>query len=397
MPRRLYRSQQPNENRFVEPQEQALQEPESAFVMTDFLSSIGYQEGDDNHLPPINPASISSVRPRTTRRRPTTPASVMRPTTGASAAQDVTLPASRRSAKPKVKTKADLLDISQQKANIGCRIQATEDALLYATQALPYGASNLQVDFIKSAGQCVGRVADAHLSWNKEKVWNEEKHQHEYRSRRHAMANTQRIADAAVKYGAGNCVDNAALTFTFLCDLSRQASRSFKWNSSLYQQQASIVAEEMFNASIARVCTTDRLHHYVIIGDWINDPHNSFIVDSWVPISKIGLRFSEVKDFKDVMVLAKKAPFSSTVNSRHGSRFITNPDEMTAPITGVLTRSKPAKPKGMKVMHDMLKGVWGITERETDPSVKYRTIKRAMHADGDDGLNDALSCWEALE
>jgi hypothetical protein len=294
---------------------------------------------------------------------------------------------------------AKQLSKSQTNANHALRIEATRAALEFAAKALPYGAGNMATDISKSGGLSVSKTAQAHEEWQYDKS-NPATGRVAYKN---PIANVQRIADAATKYGAGNCIDCAAVTFSYLCGLAAKAAPRNSSNNGVYSTTPSKnIEDEMFVAQISRVATIDHKHHYVVIGDWKNDPNNSYIVDSWFPSAQVGLRFSEATGLKDVSDLSIKKPYTATAYNWMGKKPKKLGDIKQLEIGSF--EHKPA-PRGLLgALKLILEQEYYQTERMTKPSATHSEnpdfVRRDMYADdpagGEAAVRRALIRWKLL-
>lgn len=356
---------------------------------------------DDYLKTPISSPSsqATTARPRSNRPRPnrvTTPAPTPIPTPTPTPSN------SQRSFRETVnleKYRAVQLRNSQATANHKLRIEATKAALQFATKALPYGAGNIAADISKSGGLSVPKNAQAQEEW----LYDRKKGMKSRKKYKDPIANVQRIADAAAKYGAGNCVDNAAVTFTFLCGLAQKAAPNNSFNNGVSSiTPSSEIEDEMYAAQISRVATKDRIHHYTVIGDWKNDPENSYIVDSWYPNAQVGLKFSDAVSLKDVYDLTIKKPYSATVYNVMGEKpkklhDIKQPEIGTFP-------DKPA-PRGLlAAMKATLEHDYYETTRRTLPLTEMSKapefVARDMYANdpagADASIRRAMIRWKLL-
>ncbi|MHA1066761.1 hypothetical protein ACR9GP_23050 [Enterobacter ludwigii] len=265
---------------------------------------------------------------------------------------------------------------SQARACHALRVEATRLALTFATEVLPFGAGNLEVDIFNSGGMSVPLTANAHDALKKKRK----------KSKSSEVDDLQDIADSAAKYGAGNCRDNAAVTFSFLCGLANKVSSDERNNSWIHHAKATSVNQEMFNAKISHVATTDNLHHYVIIGDWENDPENSYVVDSWLPLADVGLLYSEICDFKNIHTVTVKEPFNDRVSTgRLTSRTYHAPEKGDYPAQ---RHSKEL----LLYLSGTLQHVYSNKERKKIPSApEHEKIMRDIHKN--ENLNRTSLKW----
>lgn len=272
------------------------------------------------------------------------------------------------------------LRFSQRHANHPLRIKATEAALKFTITALPYGAGNIAGDIFSSGGLSIAKTAMVHEAWG-----NDYKH----------IWNVKKIARAAAKFGAGNCIENAAVTFSYLCSLAQKGFEELKGfpNSSVSFSPPKSMEEEMYNAEISRVMTKIRDHHYVVIGDWRNDPENSYVVDSWVPSAEIGLKFSEVDNLKDIIPLTTKKAFSINALNVTGDKA-KDMGPLTAPTLGEFepaTHSKVLLDHFAK--HNDHIYYQGGRRKFPDAPVHPMVFRETLYPDGLVSLKKAMVKW----